>query len=60
MLDKYKLQLQLYLRYMPSTIVSFLCVQVRRAALQALLERERDQYVIELNRLGKAIYQQRI
>ncbi|XP_010900787.1 uncharacterized protein LOC105029234 [Esox lucius] len=33
---------------------------VRRAALQALLERERDQYVIELNRLGKAIYQQRI
>ncbi|CAB1334613.1 unnamed protein product [Coregonus sp. 'balchen'] len=33
---------------------------VRRAALQALLEHERQQYVIELNRLGKAIYKQRV
>uniref|UniRef100_A0A8C7M584 Secreted protein n=1 Tax=Oncorhynchus kisutch TaxID=8019 RepID=A0A8C7M584_ONCKI len=33
---------------------------VRRAALQALLEHERQQYVIELNRLGKTIYKQRV
>ncbi|KAJ8004980.1 hypothetical protein DPEC_G00141900 [Dallia pectoralis] len=33
---------------------------VRRVALQAQQKRERDQYVIELNRLGRAIYKQRI